>query len=610
MIYYFFIIAIGIVLAIGIGLEISKGIEEFVIQVLFWLLYIVTIITFVNIFLVGNYYLSVRNKTGPPGQFGVQGERGDKGEPGKCDSDCRDQYCYNILLDPQSGVITQKLRDLNNGDTVPLNNVYIKSKVKQMCSSDEFKQLAPYNGPANLVSYLGEIWKIWIDQIYKSGGALFFRTIGAEEQFEWLNENPFEEIKKYDIFYWGMGRQYRPKIVDKCYPSRDGVSIDESYNDNRKFNDIPNVWISYTDLYDFIQNDEDTDAAEDTDISFWRARQYTYDGRVFYPVGDVPIAPNRGGINKIRTVGNMTLPTLNYGPNRSTILVSGDLQGPISYELLWENSGLDGNNFWIWRPIAPNGFIALGDVVTASGQQPATGNNAPIRCVPYNMVIRIPSNGNIIWNSWGIWQRQHTNLLGFESNYGGNSVGWINNAYNLFRCVLGWNNTIPESDVNGSFYYIDPNKSLNIGNKIDNGNPDKNDKHNRVGKGWTPASIKDSKYSVLSYLKLKNNPVLTHTHSSNIKLNGQIIDNAIGNTYTISYNGKCLKVNDSGAITLVTCDNEDNNEFFSILLSGVGNECRILHKETNKYLKYKQGLFTLQDQNEPNDKEYLTFNMD
>ena len=47
-IYLFIIFAIGIIIAIGIGLEISKGIEETVIAVLFWFLYLITIITFIN----------------------------------------------------------------------------------------------------------------------------------------------------------------------------------------------------------------------------------------------------------------------------------------------------------------------------------------------------------------------------------------------------------------------------------------------------------------------------------------------------------------------------------------------------------------------------------
>lgn len=220
-IYIFIIFAIGVIITIGIGLEISKSIEETVIAVLFWFLYLITIITFINIIVVGNYYWTMRNKTGKPGLPGQQGEQGDKGESGKCNADCRDQYCYNYLLGTD-GIIPKKLQTLNQGIYVDLNNIYIKSKVAQMCGSDEFKQLAPYNGPNNLVHYLGSIWEIWIELIYNAGGKLYFETIGAEDQFDWIKETPFDEIRKYDIFYWGMGMQYRPKLLERCYASDDG----------------------------------------------------------------------------------------------------------------------------------------------------------------------------------------------------------------------------------------------------------------------------------------------------------------------------------------------------------------------------------------------------
>ena len=54
------------------------------------------------------------------------------------------------------------------------------------------------------------------------------------------------------------------------------------------------------------------------------------------------------------------------GPARETIIFSGDLKGPINYELLWTNRGRRGNNIWIWRPIAPKNYISLGDVVTTN----------------------------------------------------------------------------------------------------------------------------------------------------------------------------------------------------------------------------------------------------
>jgi hypothetical protein len=606
-IYLFIIFAIGVIIAIGIGLEISKSIEETVIYVLFWFLYLITIITFINIILVGNYYMTMRNKTGPPGLQGKQGEQGDKGEAGKCNADCRDQYCYNYILGAD-GIIPKKLRALNQGINVDLNNIYIKSKVAQMCGSDEFKQLAPYNGPNNLVRYLGSVWDIWIELIYNAGGKLYFETIGAEEQFDWIKETPFDEIRKYDVFYWGMGMQYRPKMLERCYASDDGNTPNPGASGYI-------LRVAKTDLYDSITNDSGSRAFNG--VSIWRAKQFTYKGSVFYPLGDVLMGPSRSGesTSSNKHVGAIKYPHPQSGPARETIIVSGDVKGPINYEPLWSNQE-NGNKFWVWRPIAPAGYMALGDVITTSANPPLTGNQAPIRCIPAQLAIKIPANGNVLWSSLGSQEPINFNMLGFVPNTGGYTGAEDGNAYNLFRGVVGTGTSIPSSDINASFYYIDPTKydtTFQLGKQ--NGRPDTNPDANKVGKGYIPTTQKDSKYSVLAYLQLKNQPTLTHNKTS-IKLFGQILDNAIGSTYTLSPTTiptsgiKCLAVS-NGAVNQITYNYDDESQYFSIVMTGnIKNECRIIHKTTGKYLKYKSGLFTLQDINEPTDQDYLIYMME
>jgi hypothetical protein len=617
-IYLFIIFAIGLIIAIGIGMEISKGIEDTIITLLFWFLYIITIITFINIIMVGNYYLTMRNKTGPPGRQGVHGEQGDKGDAGKCDADCRDQYCINYLIG-KDGVINNKLKNLNQGVNVDLNNIYIKSKAAQMCSSDEFKQLSPYNGPNNLVRYIGSIWEIWIELIYNSGGKLYFETIGAEDQFDWIKStitgtndtyvNPFDELRKYDVFYWGMGMQYRPKLVERCYGSNDGNTP------------IPGgggyiLQIAKTDLYDKITDDAGSRAVND--VSIWRAKQFTYQGAVFYPLGDLLMGPSRNGESSYsnKHIGAITYPHPQNGPSRETIIASGDLKGPVNYELLWSNKA-SSNKFWVWRPIAPAGYIALGDVITTSADPPLTGNQAPIRCIPAPLAIKLPSNGNVLWSSLGSREPINFNMLGFIPNTSSSGYTGANdsNAYNLFRGVVGTGTSIPDSDVNGSFYYIDPNQydtTYQLGRQ--NGMPNINRDSNKVGKGYIPTTQKDSKYSVLAYLQLKNQPLLTHKKTTT-QLHGKIIDNAIGNTFALSSIAtptsgvNCLTIN-NGAIKQMNYDPDNENQYFSIIMTGnIKNECRVIHKNTGKYLKYNSGLFSLQDTSDKTEQEYLIYNM-
>ena len=35
-------------------------------------------------------------------------------------------------------------------------------------------------------------------------------------EFEWLAENPFNTIKKYDVFYWGLDNAYKPRLISDC----------------------------------------------------------------------------------------------------------------------------------------------------------------------------------------------------------------------------------------------------------------------------------------------------------------------------------------------------------------------------------------------------------
>ena len=614
-IYFLLIFAICILVALGFGLEISKKIDEFVLYVLFWFLYIITIITFINIILVSKYYLSMRNKSGPPGLVGVQGEQGDRGESGKCDTGCRDSICLNAL----SELLTTEIKKNNNGVNINLNNIYIKSKIKQICESDEFKQLAPYNGPINLINYLKDIWKIWIKLLYDSGGKLYFETIGAEDQFDWLSKNPFDEIKKYDVFYWGMGKQYRPQISEKCYNSNDG---NKPINDN----DESIIQVAKTTFYDKISTSDKSGANDNA--SFWRAKKFTFKSAVFYPVGDIVIGPYRNGENTHieKYIGGIVLTYPSNGPHRESILVSGDVEPPINYELIWTNYGWNTNStssstpnyFWVWRPIAPVNYIALGDVITVDENPPLTGDDAPIRCVPINMSIKLPTNRAVLWSSFGSSVDINLLMLGFIPNNTSTSnilqLATEENAYNLFRGIVGTEPIIPDSDVNAHFYYLDKNKyttSYLVNNE--DGLPDTHIDANKVGRGYIPSKQQDSKYSVSAYLNLKNKPLLTH-FKTKTKIYGEVIPNAISNSYTLKYNKLCItykkvKLTDT-IIVKKQCDELDDTQYFSIAFTGnKKNECNLKHYTTKKILTFKSGKFTLVDSNNNTDIEYTLFIM-
>jgi hypothetical protein len=596
-IYIVFMAVIGIIMAIGVGMQLSSEIDEFIIYVLFWMLYTITIVTFVNIILVGNYYLSMKNKTGPPGKQGKSGKRGTKGDTGLCDATCRDMICENSINE----MILKELTDRNNGKPVKINNVYLKSKVRLICGSDEFKKLAPYNGPYNLINYLKSIWEIWFNLLYEAGGLSYFENVGAETDFEWLGNNPFDELKKYDIFYWGMGKQYRPKIVDKCYTKDE---INNSKTDSKYI-----VKASASNYYDSLGNDSGSGAFNN--VSFWRAKQFAFKGNTYYPVGDVAIGPNRrnDNVNSARTVGVYQLPGSSGGPLRSTIIVAGDVKGPVDYQLIWTNS-----RFWLWRPIPPTGYITMGDIVTFNSNKPNTNDGAPIRCVPQDITIKMKNNNNIFWSSLGSGMPNNVSILGFIPNDGGATEALPENAYNLFKAVNGNNLQIPSTDVNGSFYSLDENSYASnfvIGLDVNDDTNATNEKY--LGKGYIDTPQKDAKYSVLAYLHLKNNVVLTH-NMTQTKYAAQLIPNAISNAYLIKINNdknntKCMEYSKDKLSFKNECDDNIDNQIFSIILTGnKKDECRIQHFNSKKFLRYKNGGLSLINNN--SDIEFTLFMMD
>ena len=199
---------------IYVGLTLSKDIKSGIMYILFWLLYLATIITTVTAILNILFYLNIKDKTGPAGSRGEKGDKGEKGDTGICEEGCRNDICYKQLM----RAINEEVNKLagNPSKEIIVKNLYIKQRVKQICHSKEFKQLTPYRGPNDLISYLELIWRRWVKLIYQAGGRRYFETIGAENEFEWVNTNPFDEIKRYDIFYWGLDKDYRPNLIKKC----------------------------------------------------------------------------------------------------------------------------------------------------------------------------------------------------------------------------------------------------------------------------------------------------------------------------------------------------------------------------------------------------------
>ena len=229
---YIFITVVGVLLFILGGISASANIKDTVPYLLFWFMYIISLATLANIFITIYYYFVMKDKTGPRGIRGPRGDKGDTGKDGKCNVGCRNNICVNSMMTAIANAINNaeiESGNPNSNFTVQdIHNLYIKEKIKSMCQSTEFQQLIPYKGAKNLIAYMSNIWADIAKRIYDAGGIAYFKTIGAENDWDWVEENPWNEFKKYDIYYWGLTKDYRPQIKDKCDKSDLGTAFDGS----------------------------------------------------------------------------------------------------------------------------------------------------------------------------------------------------------------------------------------------------------------------------------------------------------------------------------------------------------------------------------------------
>lgn len=238
---YIFLIIVGLLLFILGGISASSNIKNIVPYLLFWFMYIISLATIGNIFITVYYYYIMKDKTGPRGLKGPRGDKGNKGLSGQCNVGCRNDICINsvktVIVDTINK-LEKETGNYNSDFTIEdLKNLYIKEKIKSICHSTEFKQLVPYKGAKNLIAYISNIWRDITKRIYNAGGIVYFKTIGAENEWDWLDDNPWNEFKKYDIYYWGLSKEYRPKIKNKCNNiNTDNIFDGSKYPEHRHLN--------------------------------------------------------------------------------------------------------------------------------------------------------------------------------------------------------------------------------------------------------------------------------------------------------------------------------------------------------------------------------------
>ena len=118
----------------------------------------------------------------------------------------------------------------------------------------------------------------------------------------------------------------------------------------------------------------------------------------------------------------------NEGPEKETILVSGgDLKEPENYELLWSSKTkcpeCQLKQVQIFRPIAPEGYVALGDVAVKYNSTYKSNNKKTtddlndllqIRCIPEKYLRKLKL-GNMVWRNNDFYYNKYSNYLNYTS---------------------------------------------------------------------------------------------------------------------------------------------------------------------------------------------------
>ena len=306
-----------------------------------------------------------------------------------------------------------------------------------------------------LINYLKKIIGKWMNEIldskYNKGkkklGERFLSAKYFTESIWDKDNNPFTEIKKYDIWGWTSNDTLTKRIARrKCDINQKQPKSDAPRLQLIKTNDYKFLYDTTVNKdkfgprncpYDQIGKDftnpnnrshciykkgsriihDKTFKTEDhtspQDLSLYHPNKVTNNsGQKFYPVGSVW----RGRISNLQPNTNEKLPAgtrlardskFATGPIKETILISGDVKNPKRYIPVW-NSKIGcpecqpGNDVTIWKPEPPKGYTCLGHVVKEGNESPEKDY---IKCIPTKCVTPIYPDekfGKKVWSSKGL----------------------------------------------------------------------------------------------------------------------------------------------------------------------------------------------------------------
>ncbi len=371
MIIYILLGLVLITITVFIGMKMSEGITHPSLLIFYWVVYIATILTIANAVSTVFFYGVLRSKRGIPGDQGRVGDKGDTGLPGICDTGCSTKACNVSILkninDKYASLL--KINNITQDTNTPtIKNREILDNIKLICNSDPYKQVTAIK-PGNLVNnYISEIYSKWLTVLFDSDTSngkkeivSYLETDGLEDKPD-LPGDPFAEIEKYDIYYWGRDRVFSPRIIEYCNNGEINKMAPTKYTPIVK--GIRTNMHTVIRHYDHFKMRSGIIGYKKTrKYSVFRVQPYTFEGAVYYPLGDW-FTNNTSLIstNKfIETVGSDKPKRIDFGsnslysgPNEATVLLAADdkyLRPPLDWENLWYSTAVNSNFATsVWKP--------------------------------------------------------------------------------------------------------------------------------------------------------------------------------------------------------------------------------------------------------------------
>lgn len=523
MIGYLTFSFITFLVAVYIGMKLGENIENEVLYFLFWVLYIATIITISNVLATMIFYDVLKSKRGPPGIRGPVGDQGGEGGRGRCRDQCKSKVCHLQIME----TMEKKYNEILNMNGLKIRNKYLLETVKRICHSEQFTEVTMFKAPTEIITYLADIGKLWIQIIVNADGTpgrnkarQYLETNAMGREFEAFPEldkknthSPWHEIEKYDVFYWGLDRELKPMVLQYC--------ADPKINKAMPQGEEAKIKAIKTNIYKWTWCDEGTGSSRDGSVHM--PKKITYDGRVYYPLGMVghnqkwPRGGCRyaeeyyGGSNKMKPKKIMSYcDNHSSGVTKPTILVSGDeryVQRPKSMSWTWNDDDtggdydvthFDGNrNFY--DPKYKKWFRCFGSTVRLHKRHGSLREPDDIRCIADECLEPVNNYHRLIWND-----RKS------GGTYDGNIRDSGNSAYNDYNLSY-FHSRGPKHGR--KFYKIKKECLLPKPAKRGIYDPLKDDR--QAGLGYHGSPEREAKYSIFQFLNFPVESIITN------KLNAQ-----------------------------------------------------------------------------------------